>query len=267
MKKKLINIFTNGMQFSLETQADLTKKLVDRGYTVSSEYSRNAELIICIGGDGSLLETVHSCDFPDCPIIGINTGHLGFFQELWPDELDQFITDYENGEYSIQHLNTVSAEVTTRDGRINQHIGLNEIVIKGHLSYAVHLHICIDGVSIEKFSGDGILVATSAGSTAYNYSLGGSIVDPRLKLLQVTPIAPMNTTAYRSFTSSILLPSDLTIGIVPEEKENKIFIMNDGIETGYSQVSNISITASDRTVQLLRFKDYDFWDKIKSKFL
>ena len=68
------------------------------------------------------------------------------------------------------------------------------------------------GVSIEKFSGDGILVATSAGSTAYNYSLGGSIVDPRLKLLQVTPIAPMNTTAYRSFTSSILLPSDLTIG-------------------------------------------------------
>ena len=131
----------------------------------------------------------------------------------------------------------------------------------------VHLYICIDGVSIEKFSGDGILVATSAGSTAYNYSLGGSIVDPRLKLLQVTPIAPMNTTAYRSFTSSILLPADLTIGIVPEEEENKIFIMNDGIETGYSQVSEIHITASDKTVQLLRFKDYDFWDKIKTKFL
>ena len=85
--------------------------------------------------------------------------------------------------------------------------------------------------------------------------------------MQVTPIAPMNTTAYRSFTSSILLPSDLTIGIVPEEEENKIFIMNDGIETGYSQVSEISITASDKTVQLLRFKDYDFWDKIKTKFL
>ena len=251
MKKKLINIFTNGSQFSLETQADLTKKLVDRGYTVTREYSQDAELIICIGGDGSLLET----------------GHLGFFQELSPDDLDHFISDYENGQYTIQHLSTVAAEVTTKDGRTNRHIGLNEIVIKGRQSYAVHLHICIDGVSIEKFSGDGILVATSAGSTAYNYSLGGSIVDPRLKLLQVTPIAPMNTTAYRSFTSSILLPSDLTIGIVPEEEENKIFIMNDGIETGYSQVSGISITASDKTVQLLRFKDYDFWDKIKTKFL
>ena len=267
MKKKLINIFTNGTQLSLETQADFTKNLVDRGYTVTKEYSRDAELIICIGGDGTLLETVHSCDFPECPIIGINTGHLGFFQELSPDGLDQFISDYENEQFSIQHLNTVSAAVTTKDGRVNQHIGLNEIVIKGRQSYAVHLHICIDGVSIEKFSGDGILVATSAGSTAYNYSLGGSIVDPRLKLLQVTPIAPMNTTAYRSFTSSILLPSELTISIVPEEEENKIFIMNDGIETGYSQVSEISITSSEKTVQLLRFKDYDFWDKIKTKFL
>ena len=69
MKKKLINIFTNGSQFSLETQADLTKKLVDRGYTVTREYSQDAELIICIGGDGSLLETVHSCNFPECPIM------------------------------------------------------------------------------------------------------------------------------------------------------------------------------------------------------
>lgn len=267
MNKKLINIFTNGSQFSLETQSDLTKKLVDRGYTVTREYSHDAELIVCIGGDGSLLETVHSCDFPECPIIGINTGHLGFFQELSPDGMDQFISDYENGEYSIQHLATVAAEVDTQDGRSNQHIGLNEIVIKGRQPYAIHLQICIDGVSIEKFNGDGILVATSAGSTAYNYSLGGSIVDPRLKLLQVTPIAPMNTTAYRSFTSSILLPSDLSIGIVPEEDDNKIFIVNDGIETGYSRVSGITITASEKTVKLLRFKDYDFWDKIKSKFL
>ena len=157
MKKKLINIFTNGSQFSLETQADLTKKLVDRGYTVTREYSQDAELIICIGGDGSLLETVHSCNFPECPIIGINTGHLGFFQELSPDDLDHFISDYENGQYTIQHLSTVAAEVTTKDGRTNRHIGLNEIVIKGRQSYAVHLHICIDGVSIEKFSGDGIL--------------------------------------------------------------------------------------------------------------
>lgn len=131
----------------------------------------------------------------------------------------------------------------------------------------MHLNICIEGEPIEKFSGDGILVATSAGSTAYNYSLGGSIVDPRLKLLQVTPIAPMNTTAYRSFTSSILLPAELSLSIVPELDENKIFIMNDGIQTGYSNVKKVVVTEAETIVQLLRLKNYNFWDKIKTKFL
>ena len=122
-------------------------------------------------------------------------------------------------------------------------------------------------MDIERFSGDGLLVATPAGSTAYNYSLGGSIVDPRLKLLQVTPIAPMNTTAYRSFTSSILLPAELSVGVLPEQNDNRIFIVNDGIETGYSNVGSISLMISDTTVHLMRFKDYDFWSKVKTKFL
>ncbi|NLD20378.1 MAG: NAD(+)/NADH kinase [Clostridiales bacterium] len=267
MKKKLITIFANNTEVSLETQAILTKKLIDKGYTVMGEYSADSELIICIGGDGSFLETVHSCDFPSCPIIGINTGHLGFFQEISPENLNLFIDDYEKGEYSIQHLNTVVATITTVDGRQNRHLGLNEIVIKGRQSYSVHFYISIDSKPIEKFSGDGILVATSAGSTAYNYSLGGSVVDPRLKLLQVTPIAPMNTTAYRSFTSSILLPSELSLGVTPEQRENKIFIINDGIETGYSNVKDIKVETSETAVHLLRFKNYDFWNKVKTKFL
>ena len=267
MEKKLISIFTNDTDISLETQSILVKKLVDRGHTVTCGYSDDSDLIISIGGDGSLLKTVHSCGFPSSPIIGINTGHLGFFQEISPDKLDSFISDYEDGQYSIQDLSTVKAVVTTSDGLKNTHLGLNEIIIKGRQSYSVHLDISIEGMSIERFSGDGILVATSAGSTAYNYSLGGSIVDPRINLLQLTPIAPMNTIAYRSFTSSLLLPSDKTITFVPEERDERIFIINDGIETGYRNVRSIQVTVSDKTIRLIRFKDYDFWSKVKSKFL
>ena len=234
---------------------------------MTEKYSQDTALIICIGGDGAFLKAVHSCSFPSCPIIGINTGHLGFFQEISPDNLDRFIDDYENGEYSIQKLNTVLATIKTNNGHEYRHEGLNEIVIKGRQSYSIHLFISIDGMPIEKFSGDGILVATSAGSTAYNYSLGGSIVDPRLNALQVTPIAPMNTIAYRAFTSSILLPAELSLEVVPEKKENMIFIASDGIETGYSNVSEIKVEASDTVVNLLRFKDYDFWNKVKTKFL
>lgn len=268
MRKKLINVFTNNTNLSLDTKSVLTKKLTDNGYTVTGEYSEDAELIICIGGDGALLKTIHSCGFPKCPVIGVNTGHLGFFQEVRPEDLDRFITDYENHNYSIQELSTVMATVTAKDGHEYKHIGLNEIVIQGRPSYAVHLHISIDDKPIEKFSGDGILIATPAGSTAYNYSLGGSIVDPRLKLLQVTPIAPMNTTAYRSFTSSLLLPAELSLGVAPEKQyENRIAIINDGIETIYTDVADIKVNMSDTSVKLLRFKNYDFWNKVKAKFL
>ena len=268
MNKKLINIFTNNTNISLDTKSELTKKLTERGFAVTGEFSPDAELIICIGGDGALLKTIHSCNFPSCPVIGINTGHLGFFQEVRPEDLDRFIHDYENQQYSIQELSTVMATITTRDGHKYNHIGLNEIVIQGRPSYTVHLYISIDDMPIEKFSGDGILIATPAGSTAYNYSLGGSIVDPRLKLLQVTPIAPMNTTAYRSFTSSLLLPAELSLGVIPEKQhENRMAIINDGIETIYTDVTGINVKISDTSVNLLRLKDYDFWNKVKTKFL
>lgn len=268
MKNKLVNIFTNNTNISLDTKTILTKKLIEKGYAVTGEYSKDAELIICIGGDGALLKTIHSCNFPTSPMVGINTGHLGFFQEVRPEDLDRFISEYENEQYSIQELSTVMATITTKDGRQYNHIGLNEIVIQGRPSYTVHLHISIDDMPIEKFSGDGILIATPAGSTAYNYSLGGSIVDPRLKLLQVTPIAPMNTTAYRSFTSSLLLPSELSLGIVPEKQyENRMAIINDGIETIYTDVTDIKVEISDTVVHLLRLNGYDFWNKVKTKFL
>lgn len=267
MKKHVISIFTNGTEMSLDVKSELRKELNNRGYTVMSEYSQNTDLIICIGGDGAFLETIHKCNFPDCPIVGINTGHLGFFQEVLPENIQTFIEDYENENYSIQQLGTVRCIVTESDGNMNEHIGLNEITITGRKSYSIHFDITIGGKPIEKFSGDGILVATSAGSTAYNYSLGGSIVDPRLKLLQVTPLAPMNTTAYRSFTSSILLPDDMNLGIIPESEENRIYIANDGEITGYSNVREIEVRMSSKVVNLIRFKDYDFWNKVKDKFL
>ena len=264
---RLINITTNDTFVSLETKSRLSAKLEKAGFIVTEEFSHDAELTVCIGGDGAFLQTMHQYDFPEMPIIGINTGHLGFYQEISPDRLDDFIFNYTQKMYSLQTLTTVRALVATCDGT-QEHIGLNEIVIRGSHSYSTHLNISIGDSFIERFSGDGILVATPSGSTAYNYSLGGSIVDPRIKLLQVTPIAPMNTTAYRCFTSSILLPSDLSLGVIPEKlSDNTIYITNDGFETKYENVKNIKIEFADKAVRLLRFDSYDFWNKVKTKFL
>ncbi len=267
MSKGIVTVFCNGDDLSESTYSALSEKLGAHGYDVTRDYTPDTQLIVCIGGDGAFLRAIHACDFPRCPIAGINTGHLGFFQDVLPDDIDRFIEQYESGEYNLQALNTVMAEITTMDGRVHQHTGLNEITIKGNRAYSVHLFISIGGKPIEKFSGDGLIVSTSAGSTAYNYSVGGSIADPRLRLMQVTPIAPMNTTAYRSFTSSILLPSDLSLGVVPENKENEIYIADDGFEAVYTNVAHVEVRVSDDSIHLIRLKGYDFWNKVKDKFL
>lgn len=264
---KIINITYNDSKFSVETFNYLKEKLVKLGYQVTDVFDYTAELTICIGGDGSFLRTLHQYNFPDIPIVGINTGHLGFFSEINPDEIDDFLSSYVKKDYFIEEINPVEAVICTRTSCINA-LGLNEIVIKGDKSRTVHLDISVNDHLIQRFSGDGILVANSTGSTAYNYSVGGSIVDPSLNVLQVTPLAPINTTAYRSFTSSVILPSDATIKVNPEyHYEDSIVIVSDGMEYRYNSITEVVLQLSDLKVRMLRLKDFEFWSKVKEKFL
>ena len=264
---RIINIFENDSPLSKETRRVLKQKLEMAGFSVPDEFSPEAELIVCIGGDGQLLRMVHQLDFPKIPFVGVNTGHLGFFQDLHPDELDEFIFMYNQGDYTIQNLKTVEAAVEV-DGTVYHQRGLNEITISCDRTHLLHLNMSIGDSFIEKFSGDGLLICTPAGSTAYNYALRGSIVDPRLDLLQVTPIAPQNTTAYRSFLFSVLLPNNLPVIIHPENAEDRgIYIVADHTSQRYDRIDKITVELSGDAIQLLRFEQYDFWKKAKSKLL
>lgn len=264
---KIINIVYSDSNFSLNTAKYLKNRLVSLGYQVSDTFDYNAELIICIGGDGSFLRTLHHNGFPSIPIVGINTGHLGFFTEINPNEIDNFLERYITGDYYIEVINPVQAEICTRNNCIEA-LGINEIAVKGDKSRTIHLNISVDDHLIQRFSGDGILISTSTGSTAYNYSVGGSIVDPRLNALQVTPLAPINTNAYRCFTSSVVLPTDATIKVHPEYHfEDSIVIVSDGFEHRYFGISEISFRITDIKLKLLKLKGSNFWSKAIEKFL
>ena len=266
-KARVIHVVSNDKPLSKETSRVLKRKLEKNGFHIVDDFDPKADLIICVGGDGSFLNTLHRYSFPEIPVIGVNTGHLGFFQELSPYQLDEFIFRYEKGDYIIQELQLLEAAICTRTSCIEV-MAVNEITIKGYMSRTVHLNISLNDSFLEKFSGDGILVATPSGSTAYNYSLGGSIIDPNLNLLQITPIAPINTTAYRSFTSSFIVPEDVTIKIHPEYTfENSVIIVADGTEHKYKEIVEINLKMSDMRAKLLRLKNYDFWNKVKEKFL
>ncbi|MDR0875753.1 MAG: NAD(+)/NADH kinase [Clostridiales Family XIII bacterium] len=267
MQKRKISLIDYGIGGAEEIKSALASRFAAEDFETLGDSVEGAELAVVIGGDGTLLRTLARFDFPDIPFVGINTGHLGFFQELDAADADAFVFNYMQGDFTEQKYRTVEAEIE-HDGGITRIHGLNEIVVRGEGSSLCHLDIYIGDRLIEKFSGDGIVVSTPAGSTAYNYSLGGSIIDPSLDLLQLTPMAPVNSTAYRSFTSGIVLPPGLPIEIYPDaESSTGVFVSVDGVETHASAIRRVGISLSDRKVTLLRFKNYEFWNTVKKKLL
>ena len=268
LDRKKIYIYQNDVPKSYEARQQFTDEVTKRGYTIVDSYDETVGLITCIGGDGTFLRLVHACDFPTSPIIGINTGHQGFFQEILPEDISGFLDSYEKQEYTLQNIWPIDAIIDTVNGTY-QLRGVNEIVIRGPHTHLTHLGIEIDGSLVQEFYGDGLLVSTSMGSTAYNYALGGAIIPPQLDALQITPIAPSNTNAYRCFRSSILYPANMTMRMTPIKRScgDTLEIIVDGFDYLYEEVQKITINRSGAGLHLVRFHDYNYWTKLKSKLL
>lgn len=265
--KKLISFHTNGKGRSPEIERKLAAKLEKEGFTVTRNYDHNAELLVCIGGDGTFFDAIHKFNYPNVPIIGINTGHLGFFQDVLPEKLDAFINDYLNGNYKFQTLSLIRTRVKTKTHAF-EHLSLNEITIRSTNFRSIHLNIFIDDKLVECYNGDGLVISTPTGSTAFNYSLRGSIVDPRLDLIQITPIAPMNSIAYKTLSSSILIPSESSLKFVPAmERDCNLCVVRDGYNHECTDITDLEIDYSDKKVRLIRSVDFDFWSKVSDKLL
>lgn len=267
MENNIINIMHNNDTLSYKTFRDLEIKLIEKGYKVHEGFHENAILNICIGGDGAFLRTVHKYDFPDIPFIGVNTGHLGFFQEISPNELDSFVNKFHSGDYRIEEVSLIEAKVYSRDSCMSL-TGLNEIVIRGIESRVIHLNIYIDNEHFEKVSGDGVIIATPVGSTAYNYSCGGSVVSPCLDVLQLSPIAPINSKSYRCLNNSLIIPKSTPIVLTPEFRdESSVLIIIDGKQFKYDNIYKMSFGFSDMTLKRVTMNKKNFWANVRDKFL
>ena len=263
---KSFNIFANNDEISVRISAEVRGKMEEAG-AVYREDEKGADLIFCIGGDGALLRLLRQYDFPEAPIVGINTGHVGFFQEITMDGFDEFIRMLKEGNYHIQENSALSAEICTDSG-IKNITAINEIVIRGEGERLMHLDMSIGDNYISRFSGDGILICTPAGSTAYNYSLGGVIVDPEVDMLQITPMAPVNNSAYRSFTSGIIVPTNKTIEILPAKDEDRfVVVIEDGRIVARDDVRKVTVRVAEGKARIVRFRNYNFWSKVKDKIL
>ena len=265
MNKRFL-IFANTDEVSVKITQEVTDRMQHIGWDIAEDDS-SADLIFCIGGDGALLRLLRKYKFPQAPIVGINTGHLGFFQEISVDGIDEFMELFQKGDYHIQEYIGLSADIYTDEG-VKNYVAINEIVVRGDGERLIHLDIKIGDQQIARYSGDGVLVCTPAGSTAYNYSLGGVIVDPTVDMLQITPIAPVNNVAYRSITSGIIVPTQTSIELVPVNNEGKkIAVIEDGSIVENGDIKRIDIHVADRKARIVRFSNYSFWGKVKDKII
>lgn len=262
-----VNIVHNTKPNSIDTANELKSKLQTKGFAVSNTISEDALVNICIGGDGAFLRAVHSSGFSSVPFLGINTGHLGFFQEVCPSNLDELVDSLVNCDYSIEEIELLKATVSTKHGSFTLK-AINEIAVKGVSSKVIHIDVFIDNDIFEKVSGDGLIVSTPIGSTAYNFSCGGSIISPKLKTLQITPIAPINSKAYRSMNNSLVVPSCSSLLVRPEcGDKNSMAIISDGIQYKHHGIQEISFGYSGHKLNKLVVKEKSFWNNVREKFL
>ncbi|MDO5717122.1 MAG: NAD(+)/NADH kinase [Tissierellia bacterium] len=230
--------------------------------------SKEDSIHIVVGGDGTFLQVVRDTNFSDVPIIGVNTGHLGFFQEVTMHELPELVHFLKKGDYTIEPLRLLDAKVERSDGSEESFLCVNEILVKGVNSKVIHLDVLIEDVFLEKFSGDGLIVSTSIGSTAYNFSVGGAVVHPHLETIQISPLAPISSASYRSLLNPIVMPGNMKVRIVPETTyEKNIFVVQDGKEHEIKNISAVHVSLSDKHIQRIHIRKDMYWKNLRDKFI
>ena len=258
----LINIFKNKSKYSNTIFQKVKKILQNYGYEVSTDYNDKAFLNLVIGGDGTFLNAVHLSNFSTIPFIGINTGHLGFYQEIEVNMLEEFAQALKDNDYFIEELTVLESKFNNKN--IN---AINEVVVKSKKSQIIRLKVFIDGNFIESYAGDGLIISTPHGSTAYNLSAKGAILHQSLNGFQLTPIAPVYSNLNKALKCPVVLPNDATIEISVSKRDNHhtIFIF-DGREF-FTKDYKINIGVSPNKINKLILNKNHYWTNIKNKLM
>ena len=221
-----------------------------------------ADLVICFGGDGTILHMAKAATRHRIPILGVNIGTMGFIAELESSELSE-LARLARGEYTVD--SRLMLDVTVRRGNdlIFHDIALNDVAItKGAVARIVHLNVCCDGVQAMDFGGDGLLVSTPTGSTAYSLSAGGPIVEPDARSILLTPICAHDIVTKCIVTSD---KRNITVTMAQNARRNAFLSVDGGRAFKMSMGDVASITCSRLETRLIRLKDRSFYDIINNK--
>ena len=223
----------------------------------------NADVIICFGGDGTILHMAKTATRYDLPILGVNIGTMGFMAELESSELQE-LARLGKDDYTIDRRMMLDVSVQRDRDIIFHESCLNDVVItKGAIARIVHLQVSCDNVEVMEFGGDGVIVATPTGSTAYSLSAGGPIVEPDAHSILVTPICA------HDMVSRSIVASDrrvIQVELTRNARRNAFLSVDGGKSLKLNMGDVASIRKAQKETKLIRLKKRSFYDVINAKF-
>lgn len=229
-------------------------------YSTIRKEAENADMAVTFGGDGTILRTARAAAEYKLPIIAVNMGNIGFMAELEPDGLDS-LKQVIKGEYRVVSRMMLDVELVRNGETVYSDFALNDIVIKG-MTKIIGLEIFGDEYAISAFSGDGVVIATPTGSTAYSMAAGGPIVEPDASNIIITPICP-HALAAKSF---VLAPERVVRVRVGGKKDNPSGMTVDGGEaTVLMNGDEIIIKISPRQTRFIQISNKSFYRKVYEK--
>ncbi|WAH39018.1 NAD(+)/NADH kinase [Alicyclobacillus dauci] len=223
---------------------------------------RFVELAMVLGGDGTLLGVARQLAPSNIPLLGINVGHLGFLTESEPSQLGPAITRIIKSDYKLEKRMMLEAFVYRQQSEIAQFSALNDVGLgKGSFARMVTVDVHVDDVYLDTYRGDGVIISTPTGSTAYSLSCGGPIVSPHLQVMLVTPVCP-----HTLFSRPCVIDASQTVRATVQATHKDVDLSVDGQEGIPLQSGDeIIIRRAPYETTLVRWPDREFFSVLRSK--
>lgn len=259
-----VAIVHNNQKKTLEIKEQLTKLLAQHGIICDE---RNPELVISVGGDGTLLSAFHRFNhrLDEVKFLGVHTGHLGFYTDWRDYELEELVESLTTDREKSVSYPLLDVELKSRDGNSKHFLALNESTIRRG-SRTMVADIFIKDECFERFRGDGIAVSTPTGSTAYNKSVGGAIVHPSINAIQLAEIASLNNRVFRTLGSPLVVSEKEWIELRLDENTN-YQVTVDQLDIRSNQVNSIIYKIADERIHFASYRHMHFWHRVKDAFI
>ena len=222
----------------------------------------DADMVLSMGGDGTFLKAASYVGNKNIPILGINTGRLGFLADVSPEEMEETFEDIYKGNYKIEDRSVL--QVTSEGQPLKGYAcGLNEIaVLKRDSSSMIAIHTSINGAYLTTYQADGLVIATPTGSTAYSLSVGGPVIVPHSNTIAITPVAPHSLNVR-----PIVINDDWEITLDVESRSHNYLIAIDGRSETCREGTRLTIRKADYYIKVVKRPSHVFFHTLRDKMM